>query len=561
MQPKKIHPLIKEAREELRQNQITRRDFLRFCTYLGLSLGTANVLAGCAPQAAPEASTEAPPAATPVPEKKGPERGGILKVARQVFRVDHPARFSTAVQEPGPWRHVCEHLTMSDAEGMIQPWLLESWEPSDDLMVWKLNVRKGVKFNNDKDFTADDVVFNFEQWLNVDVGSSMAGILNYLTIEGVKKVDTHVVELNLTEPSISVAYDLYQYPSEIVPAGFGGDLTLEPVGTGPFTMAEFTPGERARLVKRPGYWRNGEDGNPLPYLDELIFVDLGPDRTADLTALQTGEVNTVAEPTIDMWEALKDDDRFVLNATPSASTRVLRVRVDQDPWTDNNVRLALKHCHQRENILASAYRGQGTIGNDSHVSPAHIDYSGEVQPFPFDIQKAKDLLAQAGFPNGLEATLIVNNEERESLNYAQVIKQDAAAAGFNFTINPMPPAQYWEGWDQFNCSITWWAHRPLAHQVLALGYTRDKDGNIVAWNESKWADDEFDQYLREAQSTLDLAERKKIVAKLETIQKERGSICTPFFLNVFSAVDKSVKNLVTQKDEIPNYYDVWLEPV
>jgi peptide/nickel transport system substrate-binding protein len=555
MQPQKIHPLILEAREELRQNQVTRRDFLRFCTYLGVSLGAAKVLAGCAPQPTPEAL----PVATEAPAAMGPVRGGTLRVARQVFRVDHPARFSTAVQEAGPWRHVCEHLTISDAEGMMHPWLLESWEPSDDLMVWKLNLQKGVKFNNGKDFTADDVVFNFQQWLNVDIGSSMAGILNYLTVEGVKKVDTHVVELSLSEPSISVAYDLYQYPSEIVPAGFGGDLTLEPVGTGPFTMADFTPGERARLVKRADYWRKGADGELLPYLDELIFVDLGPDRTADLTALQTGEVDTTAEPTIDMWEVLKEDERFTLGSASSASTRVLRVRVDQEPWTDNNVRLALKHCHKRENILASAYRGEGTIGNDSHVSPAHIDYSGEVPPFPYDAQKAKDLLAQAGHPNGLDVTLIVNNEERESLNYAQVIKQDAAAAGFNITINPMPPTQYWEGWDQFNCSITWWAHRPLAHQVLALGYTRDKEGNLVAWNESKWADDEFDENLRLAQSTLDLAERKKVVAKLETIQKERGSICTPFFLNVFSAVDKKVKNLVTQKDEIPNYHEVWIE--
>ncbi len=123
----------------------------------------------------------------------------------------------------------------------------------------------------------------------------------------------------------------------------------------------------------------------------------------------------------------------------------------------------------------------------------------------------------------------------------------------------MPPTQYWEGWDQFTSSITWWAHRPLAHQVLSLGYTRDKQGNLVAWNESKWADDEFDKYLREAQSTLDLAERKKIVAKLEQIQKERGSICTPFFLNVFTIADKRVHGLITWKDEIPNYHEVWKE--
>lgn len=552
MGARRTHPLVLEAASELRNGKISRREFLQFATLLGLSAGTARLLAACAPSAGE--TPEITPGVTLVPQ-----RGGVLRVARQVYRVDHPARFSTAVQEAGPWRHVLEYLTQMDARGMVYPLLLESWESSDDLMVWRLNLRRGVKFNTGKDFNADDVVFNFQQWLDVDVGSSMSGILSYLAPEGVQKADEYTVVLHLNEPTISVAYDLCQYPALIVPAGFGGDLTREPVGTGPFRMAEFAPGERARLVRREGYWKKGADGLPLPYLDEIVFVDLGPDRTADMAALQTGEVDTVAEPTIDMWEMAKDDPRFAVVSAPSASTRILRVRVDQEPWQDNRVRLALKHCQRREAILAAAYRSQGSIGNDSHVAPAHVDCSGQVEPWPFDPEYARALLSEAGHPDGLDVNLIVNNEERESLAFAQVLKEDAARAGFRITINPMPPSQYWEGWDQFTASITWWAHRPLAHQVMTLGYICDAGGTPVPWNESKWCDPEFEATLREVQRTLDLEERKGLVGKLERIQKERGPICAPFFLNVFTIIDKRFHGLEAVPDEIPNYHAVWRE--
>ena len=551
---KNEHPLIQNAHEELKAGKISRREFVKLACLLGVSVSSAKFLVGCTPK-------DNPIIAKTVVENASSEitRGGTLRVARQVFRVDHPARFSTAVQEASAWRHVFEYLTIGDADGNMSGWLLESWEPSDDLLTWKLNLRKGIKWSDGRDFTADDVIFTFEEWLNVDVGSSMIGVLDYLSPGAAKKIDDYTIELHLDTPSISVAEDLYQYPAMIIPNGFGGDLTLEPVGTGPFIMEEFVPGERARLVRRENYWQMGGDGKPLPYLDEIVFIDLGNDRTADATALATGEVDTSPEPTIQMWEMAQNNDRLLIHSGATANTRLLRVRVDQEPWTDNNVRLALKHCHKRQSILDKAYRGQGTIGNDSHVSLAQPDCSGEVDPLPYDVEKAKDYLTKAGYPNGLAFELIVNNEEGESLAYAQILQEDAKAAGFDITVNPMPPNQYWEGWDQFNASITWWSHRPLAHMCLSLGYTSDDAGNPVPWNESKWTDEEFEEILAKAKGTVDINERKKLIKKLETIQKERGSICTPFFLNVFTIIDKKFHGLETLPDELPNYHKVWKE--
>jgi peptide/nickel transport system substrate-binding protein len=560
METKKIHPLIPEAQEELRKGNISRRDFLRISTLLGMSLASAKLLAACAqPPASPVATGAGPAATVAVTEapKAGPVRGGVLRAATRVERVDHPARFSL-VSQSHAWRHVFEYLTYTDPKGITQPYLLEKWEASDDLLTWTLYVRKGVKFNNGQELTADDVVFNFGQWLNKDVGSSLLGAMSYLDASGVEKKDDYTVVLHLNAPSIFIPEHLFQYPAAIVPKTFGGDITREPIGTGAFTMAEYVPAERCRLVARKDYWRNGEDGKPLPYLDELLMVQLGEDRSADLAALQTGQVDTIIEPPVSVWEAVKDDARFEVVSTPTSATRVLRMRVDQDPWQDNRVRQALKYCHNREKILAVALQNQGTIGNDSHVAQAHPEYV-DIPPFPFDTEKSKALLAEAGYPNGVTVELVVASDWPESMAYAQALKEDAAAGGFTINLKTMPASQYWDGWTEWNLGITWWAHRTLAPMLLPLAYIADADGKPVPWNETRWVDEEFSKILKEAEATLDLPKRRELVGKLEEIQKERGSVCIPFFMNVWKIYDKKFHGIVPSPEEYAIFYETWKE--
>jgi peptide/nickel transport system substrate-binding protein len=484
-------------------------------------------------------------------------RGGTLTIRARVDRADHPARFSL-VSQSHPWRHVFDYLTKTDAKGITTPYLLEKWEASDDLKTWKLKLRQGIKFSDGKEFTADDVIFNFTQWLSKDIGSSLLGQLSYLSTTGLEKVDNYNVTLHLNTPTILLPEHLYHYAAAIVPSTFGGDITRQPIGTGAFTMKEFVAGERCRLVRREGYWRNGEDGKPLPYLDEIVMVQLGDDPSAYAAALKSGQVEMIVEPPVTVWEAVKDDPKFTIISTPTSATRVLRVRADQKPWTDNNVRQALKYCHNREKILAVALRNQGVIGNDSHVAPCQPEYV-DIPPFPFDTKKAKQLLADAGYPDGVKVELTVASDWPESMAYAQALKEDAAAGGFTITLKTMPATQYWDGWTDFNMGITWWAHRPLAPMVLALAYTRDDKGKPVPWNESHWLDDEFEDLLKKAGGTLDLKARREIIGKIETIMKERGPICTPFFMNVWQIYTKNVHGIEPSPEEFCILHAAWKE--
>jgi peptide/nickel transport system substrate-binding protein len=563
MEENKIHPLVTEAEEQLRNGNISRRDFLKFSTLVGMSLTAARFLAACAaPTEAPTAAATVASAATAIPvATEAPTaaatiiRGGTLTCATRVERVDNPATFSL-VSAAHSWRHVIEYLTHTDPQGFTHPYLLESWKASDDLKTWTLNIRKGIKFNNGKELNADDVMFNFKQWLTQSVKSSMYGAMSYMDYSGVEKTDDYTVTLHLKNASIFIPEHLAQFAAGIVPATFGGDITKEPIGTGAFTMEEYVVGERCRLKARADYWRNGEDGKPLPYLDEIIMIQLGEDRSADLSAYKSGQVDTIIEPNVSIWESLKDDPDTTVVTTPTTATRVLRLRVDQEPWTKNEVRQALKYCHNREKILALALQGQGTIGNDSHVGQANPEYV-DIAPFPFDTAKSKELIKAAGLTEPVKVELTVASDWPESMAYAQALKEDAAAGGFEITLKPMPASQYWEGWTKFNMGITWWSHRTLAPMTLAVAYTADEKGQPGAWNESGWVDKEFSDILTQAVGTLDVTKRRELVGKLEEIQKDRGSICLPFFMSVWKIYSKKVHNVEPTPDEYAIFYETW----
>jgi peptide/nickel transport system substrate-binding protein len=572
MSEKKVHEAIPYLQDQLQKGKISRREFIRYATLVGMSFGAATVAAQCAvPATAPPAApaTEAPateaPAPTATPEAAaaptGPQRGGTLRLASRVQKVTHPAQFSW-VAPSNQLRQVAEYLTFTDGDNITHPFLLESWEASDDLLTWTLSLKKGIMHNNGDEFNADDVVFTMGEWLNEDVGSSMLGLMSYLSPDNIEKVDDYTVRLNLDRAEIAVPEHLFHYPALVLNhRTFEGDFLKAPHGTGPYTLEEYSEGERVLVKRREDYWQTGADGETLPYLDTMEFIDLGEEVSAWMAAIQAGEVDMLELGDIggtDVYLGLKDDPNIVVEGIPTAQTRVLRARVDLDPWTDENVRMALKLCQNHEKILNLAYFGEGLQGQDFHVSQVHPEYCE--MPIPeYNPEKAKQLLADAGYPDGLDVNLAVGSGWADVVSYAEVLKEDAAPAGFNITVNTMPNSQYWEQWTEVDLGITPWTHRPLGTMVLNLAYIGDEEGNPVPWNESRWVDDEFSELLAEANGTLDVDKRREIFCDLQRIQYERGSIGIPFWRNIWFVYQNNVHDVPGH----PTYYmlfnEVWKE--
>ena len=425
---------------------------------------------------------------------------------------------------------------------------------SDDVKTWTLNLRQGIKHNNGDEFNADDVIFTMNEWLKEDVGSSMLGLVgDYLSAENIEKVDDYTVKLHLSRAEFAVPEHLFHYPALVLNhRTFEGDFIKAPHGTGPYTLASYSEGERVLIKRRNDYWQNGVDGDPLPYLDQMEFIDMGEESSAWIAAIQAGEVDYLDlgdNTSPDFYLALKDNPDVVVTGVPTSLARVMRMRVDLEPWTDNNVRMALKLCQNHEKILSLAYFGQGLEGQDFHVYRDHPEYCAKPVP-AYDPERAKQLLADAGYPNGLDVSIAVGTGWPDIVSYAEILKEDAAPAGFNITLNTMPNSQYWEQWTEVDLGVTPWTHRNPGTWTLNLAYTADSEGNPVAWNESRWVDDEFSRLLTQANGTLDIEARRQLFCDLEQIQMDRGSIGIPYWMNIWMVHRNTVMDVVPH----PNIY-------
>lgn len=540
--------IIRDLKRDMEKGNLNRREFIRLSTLLGLTAFSAYQMAGL-----------------PWPGNAfaaAPKKGGILRVAASVQKVTHPAQFSW-IMPSNQFRQICEYLTVTDGDNVTHPYLLKSWEASDDLRTWTLNLREGITFNNGDPFTADDVIFTFNQWLDKDVGSSLLGMLgDYLEPTGIEKINDQKIILHLKKPELAIPEHLFHYPALVLNhRTFEGDLVKRPHGTGPFLLAEYREGERAMLKRRDDYWQKGPGGEALPFLEGMEFIDMGTEMAPQIAALQSGDIHMMdlgdASGT-DVFQALRNDPGVQVQGAPTAGARVLRMRVDVKPWDDNRVRMALKLCQHREKILALSYFGEGLEGHDFHVYPRHPEYCPKKVP-AYDPARARELLKEAGYPDGIRVNLAVGNGWSDVVRFAEILKQDAAPGGFEISIQTMPNAQYWEKWTEVDLGITPWAHRPLGTMVMSLAYTGDAEGKPVAWNETRWIDKEFSELLSEANGTLDIEARRRLFCRLEDIQMTRGPVGIPYWRNVWMANRKTLKNVKPHPNNYMLFNDVWLE--
>ncbi len=554
----RLHPKVVEARALMEGGRMGRRQFVRIAALLGMSAGAAYAMAGLPDPAAAAESVKGLPFA---PDDPNAKVGGILRIAMQVQKMEDPATYSWT-QMSNQSRQIVEYMAMTGPDNVTRPMLAESWTTSDDLKTWTFHLRRNVTWHNGDAFTAEDVIFNFTRWADPALGSSNAGLSTFSgLIDGAKKlipgaiekVDDHTVRLNLSKPVLSVPEDLYNYPTAILHRSFKAPFSDKPIGTGPYSLAEFEVGNRC-ILKRVKETTNGK---PFTYwggkvnLDEIRYFNF--DAENQVTALASGDVDALYEFGPEQMELAKALDGTIIPIR-TAQTLACRMRVTEKPYDNAKLRKAVQLGLDRGVFRELIFAGDGDVGEDHHVSPIHPEYF-PLPPLKRDVAAAKKMLAEAGYPNGVELTIDVGNTDGPwQQSVCEIMRDQLLETGIKLNINVMPASKYWEIWDKTPFGATAWTHRPLGTMVMSLGY---RSG--ASWNESGYSDPAFDAALDAAEAVFDVAERKKKMEAAQKILQEAAVVMLPVWRPVYTMTSKKVHGYPPHPTLYHQLNKTWIE--
>ena len=522
---KPLHRAVPQLAEEARRGLLARREFLAMASALGVTTAAAYGMLGL-----------------PTPARAMATRGGTLRYQTEVRALKDPRTWDWS-QIANYCRGWLEYLVQYNIDGTFEGKLLESWEVNDDASAYTLNVRKGVKWNNGDDFTAEDVAWNITRWCEADFeGNSQAGRMNALIDPETKVAYTgaievtgsHTVQLSLPNPDITLIAGMADYPSAIVHQSYDGNNLIDSPGTGAYLPESLEVNVKGVVVRNPDHKWWGETA----YLDRLEAIDSGTDPAAWVAAAESGDVDMLYETVGDFINVM-DGLGWERSEAITASTIVIRANQDamidgKQIYSDVRVRRALALAVDNSVCLELGYAGLGQVAENHHVCPLHPEYA-QLPPLEINRQKAKELMEEAGVGDIEHELISVDDDWRR--NTTDAVAEQLREAGIKVKRTILPGTTFWNDWAKFPFSSTNWNQRPLGVQILGLAYRSGE-----AWNECAFSNKEFDRLLAEANAISNADKRRKVMAKLEKIMQDEGVIIQPYWRSLYRHHKANVVN-------------------
>jgi peptide/nickel transport system substrate-binding protein len=446
--------------------------------------------------------TAAAPASTPA--AAGPS--GKLVIAQTVDVQSMDPYFVNQVAGESVMKMIFDHLIERDFDGKLVPGLAESWKVVDDKTL-EFKLRTGVSFQNGEPFDADAVKFSVERMLNADLKSAFRG--NFKSIKEVKIVDPHTVQLSLntTDAAIldNLSAQLALLPSKYTKQVGDAEFARKPIGTGPFKFVEWVKDDHVTLEANTSYWNGSFKGKPL--VQTVVFRPV-PEAATRLADLISGAVDIAQDIPPDQVKGVTDAGLTIVNKeAPQENFIFFAGDAPGTPLADKRVRQAINYGVNVDSIIATVLQGYARrIAGP--ISPQTLGYDESVKPYPYDLNKAKALLADAGFAGGFDVVIDATSTARAAP--LDAVAGELAKLNIRATVRRLDLGTFNDNWQKKQASpmvSASWAG--MFDPASALNFWAKSDGLL-----SRYKNAEADRLIVEGAATLDQAKRAQTYAQL-----------------------------------------------
>ena len=505
--------LIERMTSDGKRGRLSRREFIQFSTAAGLTVSSASALWSSTVMAAT------------------PKKGGKFRLGSHDGNTSDshdPGTYVTftTIQLAHTFR---SFLTMITSTNELGPDMADSWSATADASQWTFKLNKDASFHSGKKFVAEDVIASLNHHRGDKTTSAAKALLKDVT--DIVKNDNHSVTVKLSGGNADFPWLLTDYHLPMCPANADGTINWQSGdGAGPYKLGSHNFGVSSQLVRHEGYHLEGA------YFDAVDITVLN-DPNARQTALVTNDVDAVTQLDLKTLSLLKRDKNIEVDNVPSGAAITMPMFCDTAPFSDVNVRLALKLAMDREEIIEKIAFGTAIPGNDVHVSP-NMPYWADLPQRKYDPDKAKFHLKKAGMEK-LEVSLsTADSVYSGAVDMCVLYAEQAKQAGISINVVREPNDGYYSDvWLKKPFTMVQWGARPTPDQMLTLAYKDD-----AAWNESRWQNKRFNELLLIAKAELDQEKRTAQYREMQEIARDDGGTIIPMFTNFVYARRKNVQH-------------------
>ncbi|MGZ9719050.1 ABC transporter substrate-binding protein [Rhizobium miluonense] len=432
--------------------------------------------------------------------------------------------FSTLVEAHGPANE-------------LRPGLAKSWEGSNGGKHWVFDLVEGATFHDGRPVTATDVIYSLKIHDAEDSRSNsraIAAAIGSMVAETPMRVVIELKEGNYFFPAM-----VSNYPLCIIP---DGTTTFDGIGSGPYKITRFAPGEAIEAARYDGYFKKD-----AAWVDEVVILAAN-DPAARASAFQSGQIQIAS--------GLDTRTAALLKALPGKSLISLRgsqfvgfnMRADIEPFNNPDLRLALKFAIDRKDVLKRVYSGMGRIGNDTPIPPNDPLFATGIAQNSYDPERARALYAKSGHKGTLRLSTS-DAATAPAVDMAVLFKEHAARAGIEIEVVREPADGYWSNvWGQAPFHATVWGARPTADMILTTAYSTGSPGN-----DSHWSNTAFDTAIAAARVEPDQAKRQALYVEAQSLLSSDGGVIIPVFGDVIEGVSSEVQGYVPGTQPCANY--------